>query len=145
MRALAALVGVFLLSGLVGAFQDSVKTEKMSLLGTWTLKDVQLESEEDTKRIAKKAKGTKLIFSATKVTMKSEGKEQSGSYRIDTTKTPKEMDWSVKTPDGKEIVMRGIYEQKGDHLTICFGGVNKKDKGDGGSKRPTTLKPTGAD
>ena len=151
MRAVAALVGLVLLSIPVGAFQESVKTAKMSLQGTWALKDVRVNDEEETKRIAKKMKGTKVTFSGDKVTVKAEGKDQTGSYRVDPSKSPKEMDWIMKTPDNKEVVMRGIYEHKGNRLTTCFGGVTAdrpvkekgKDKGDGGSKRPGSLKPTG--
>jgi hypothetical protein len=63
----------------------------------------------------------------------------------------------MKEPDGKEEVTRGIYEFKGDRLTMCFSSPKKdkgkdkgdgkkdkgKDKGDGESKRPASMKATG--
>jgi uncharacterized protein (TIGR03067 family) len=143
MRAFATVLGLILMAVPVGAFQENVKTAKMKLQGTWLLKDVQLTSQETTRKLAKTMKGIKLTFSGDKVTAKGGLTEGPISYRVDPTKSPKEMDWIVKGADGKPVVMKGVYEITGNRLTTCFGAISKgrKGKADIPAPRPRNLKP----
>jgi uncharacterized protein (TIGR03067 family) len=151
MRAATALVDLVLLSLVARASQESLKTAKKELQGTWVLKEIRVSDEKKTKLLMKRNKGMKVTFSGDKVTIKRDGKDHPGSYRIDPSKSPKEIDLIMKEPDGKEEVTRGIYEHKGNRLTMCLGTIEadspKKEKGkfkgDGESKRPASMKATG--
>jgi uncharacterized protein (TIGR03067 family) len=153
MKVATALVVLVLLSLVARASTEGAKTATKDLQGTWVLKDVRVSNEAETKRVAKRMKGTKVTFSRDKVTLQADGKDQTGSYRIDPSKSPKEMDLIIKGPDGKVEVTRGIYELQGNRLTMCFGGIKKgdvkkdkgKDKGYGESKRPASMRATGSD
>ena len=75
-----------------------------------------------------------LTFSADKVSSawrKSEsGSPFEGSYKLDASKQPKEIDMAM-TGKGKAETSLGIYTLDGDNLKICFG-----------QTRPTELKTT---
>jgi uncharacterized protein (TIGR03067 family) len=90
-------------------------------------------------------KDVKFVFTAKTLTIKGrkEDPEQVNDYKIDSTKSPKEIDVepSTKTSETsgggkiehKSEGMKGIYSLDGDTLKICF------DKEDKDSKRPTEI------
>jgi len=100
-----------------GATKVVLETEQEKLQGTWFL--VKLESRRLDKAI--EGDGTeRFVFAGTTVTiLKGEEKEESGSFRLDPTKRPPEIDFTYE--DGKEKETRlGIYELRQNALKICI-------------------------
>lgn len=77
-----------------------------------------------------------LTFTADRVSSewrKDSGSPFAGTYQLDATKQPKEIDLTM-TARGKTDVSRGIYTLEGDELKICFG-----------ETRPTEMKTAKGD
>jgi len=67
-----------------------------------------------------------VVIKGGKMTFLYKDKERgTASVKLDSGKTPKQID--VKYEDGaaKGAVLKGIYKLEGDKLTICFGGLGK--------------------
>ncbi len=69
-----------------------------------------------------------LIIEGDKFTMKTGSLDVKATFTVDPTKKPKQID--VYFGEGKDNVMRGIYEVKGDTRKSCFAepGKNRPDK-----------------
>jgi uncharacterized protein (TIGR03067 family) len=115
---------------------DLVKQELKKFQGTWTLVAIEQDGkkapEEKLKEAALKItmKGTSFVFKAGDKTA------AEGSFTIDPSKKPKQLDAEGTNPGGKKEKTLGIYRFEGDTLQICF--VPE------GKERPTEFK-TAAD
>jgi hypothetical protein len=76
MRAATALVGLVLLSLVARASQESSKTAKKELQGTWVLKEIRVSDEKITKLLMKRNKGMKVTFSTGKTSQGLTGSTQ---------------------------------------------------------------------
>lgn len=94
--------------------EEAIKAEKKSLEGAWVLESVEIGGKADEK--LKKAE-VRMVFSGDKITMSKDGKDHEGSYTIDPSKKPKQIDLTIKGPDGREGTL-GVYELDGDTLRI---------------------------
>jgi uncharacterized protein (TIGR03067 family) len=111
-----------LASGLLLAADDkpeeAIKKDREKIAGAWTvvlteMNGTKVEDEELKKIVVTfKADGT--------VEVRREGEKVADAVtKIDPTKKPKEIDITIKTPDGNERNVKGIYEIEGDDLKIC--------------------------
>ena len=66
----------------------------------------------------RKDKEAKLTFKGDKVTFKAGDETEQGTYSVDPTKKPKELNLHAEK-DGKKVTLRLIYEFDGDALKIC--------------------------
>jgi uncharacterized protein (TIGR03067 family) len=112
---------------------DKLKKEMKKLEGTWTV-----VTQERGGSPVKNSKGT-FTFAKSKYTIRwdKDKHEKGGKFKVDPTKSPKEMDIVADTPGG-EVKLKGIYQIKGDSLKMC---IDQK-----GGERPTkftTLAGTG--
>jgi uncharacterized protein (TIGR03067 family) len=74
-----------------------------------------------------------LIFKSGKYTLKVGGEVvDEGTYTVDSSKNPKEIDTTASGGENKGMVDRGLYELKGDKLKTVFDEVPKQ-------KRPTAF------
>jgi len=97
------------------AVQDT-KADKEKLQGTWALVSAQTGGREAEDEEAKQMKMLKFVFKGDKLTAKTESE-----YSIDPGKKPKEIDLKVNDgPQNERGTWKGIYELKGDQLTLCL-------------------------
>jgi uncharacterized protein (TIGR03067 family) len=87
-----------------------------SLAGGWTLVGVETKAGKQTEaKLAKEPEKRKIRATSDKMTT---GKDETVTYKLDTTKTPHEIDMT-ETKDGKAETSYGIYKLEGDILTVC--------------------------
>lgn len=124
-----ALVVVF---GGVGAFachrlatepdrKEKSKSDNDTIQANWEV--VSLTSgKEGSRREAEALKNATWVFEKEKllVKIKTEDKTLDISYRLEPEKNPKTIDLKVKAEAARERSIEGIYELKGDDLTICI-------------------------
>jgi uncharacterized protein (TIGR03067 family) len=114
MRKLALLI---LTAGLLIAADtkddDSAKKEVKQLAGTYTMVSGESKNEKLSEERIKEAA---LTMEADKYTAKFGNDTVTGTFKLNPTKTPKEID--ATGPDGN--TMLGIYKFEKGQLTVCF-------------------------
>jgi RNA polymerase sigma factor (sigma-70 family) len=108
--------------------EDAAKDDLKTLQGTWRL----VAGEQGGKKLPPENLGrnTHWVFSGTTGTYTSGLRVMSGTILLDPTRDPKWIDVVI----GKDFVLRGLYELKGDRLRIFLA--------PNGTDRPTELKTT---
>jgi uncharacterized protein (TIGR03067 family) len=140
----SALVTLFCVLGLVvsggtGTRADDkadLEKEFKKFHGVWTFESSEAGGK---KTPADQLKGLTVTFAGDKYTVKN-GDEviQTGTQKLDPSKSPKTIDVTVTEGLRKGAVMLGIYEIDGDTLKVCFD--------EEGKKRPTEFKsPAGSE
>jgi RNA polymerase sigma-70 factor (ECF subfamily) len=128
LRAFAAALGVLAVLGAAGLFAYGVlaagertaqkgKSDQERLQGTWAL-----VSEERGGKLVEPPEGVKgatLTFQGDRVSFKQKGGGHEASFKVDPTRTPKEIDLTV-AQDGKPAVHKGLYALEGDTLKLCL-------------------------
>jgi uncharacterized protein (TIGR03067 family) len=123
------LITAILLAGDATAGDSSAKDLKQ-LEGTWEVVSTVLSGKEVTEAIASFViKGEKVTHLPLKG--KKDEPREGDTFKIDSSKMPKQIDWTVNQKGVEKKVLQGIFEIKGDDLTICF---DTQGKG-----RPTTF------
>jgi uncharacterized protein (TIGR03067 family) len=113
-----------------GDNKADLEKELKKLQGTWTLESVEVGGKEQP---AADFKGMTVIFEGDKFTVKAgDDVIQVGTDKLDPSKSPKTVDFTVTEGLSKGAVMLGIYEISGDTLKVCFDPEGKK--------RPTEFK-----
>jgi len=88
------------------------KKEQEKFEGTWSLVKITGGKSQ------KKDKEAKLTFKGNKVTFKAGAETEEGTYSVDPTKKPKELNLHIER-GGKKATLKHIYELDGDTLKIC--------------------------
>jgi uncharacterized protein (TIGR03067 family) len=92
------------------------KSDKDKLQGTWEFVSGQIGGKEPDGDEADRIKKHTFVFKGDKLTAKEES-----TYTIDPGKTPKQIDLNVDVgPEAERGTWKGIYELKGDELTMCM-------------------------
>jgi len=111
---------------------DAVSATKDDLQGKWKL----IEVEKAGKSHKVKPKSTEffqLEFKGDEVsTVFNESPSQKGTYKTDTSKKPRTIDFTPTTSEDKGKTLLGIYEVKGGKLKLCIAEPEVK-------KRPTKI------
>jgi uncharacterized protein (TIGR03067 family) len=96
------------------AGQDKAGTsDKDKFQGAWSVSS----STKDGKEMpADKIKGVKIVFEGDKVLVKSADKDEEASYKLDSSKKPKQFDLTLPGE-----MLPGIYDLDGDTLKIALG------------------------
>jgi uncharacterized protein (TIGR03067 family) len=122
------LLGVLVIGLLVGA--DDAKKDLKKFDGSWTgvsiVRDGNAASEDDAKNVVVSFKDGKYEV---KQGDQNVGK---GTIKVDTSKTPHQVDIMVEEGENAGQTELGICEVKDDNLKICFA--------DPGKPRPTEFK-----
>jgi uncharacterized protein (TIGR03067 family) len=124
-RRLLGVVAVSCLAALAAPAAEEKKADKDAIQGAWDLTSVEISG---TKVEVPPGKGISLTFSGDKVTKKEAGKkEEEGTFRLNDTTKPKEIDLTVpkKGDPTAKMTLKGVYELDGDTLRI---GMPKGDE-----------------
>jgi uncharacterized protein (TIGR03067 family) len=110
----AAISMAAVLVPMLAAFGDDSKTDEKALQGTWEITDAELAGKK-----LPKGKPITLTMEDGKYLVKAESDDK-GTYTLDATKKPKEID--IKGTDGpnKGKTFLAIYELDGDSLKVCY-------------------------
>src|SRR5262245_33272947 len=109
-RLLAVLIPGLLLAA--DKADDHTDKERQGLQGAWMLVSAEADSHP-----LKDVQGKTLTFAGDKVTTTQPGKAPEESFFK--LGTGKHIDLICKDPDGKDLVLRGIYQLKEGKLTLC--------------------------
>ncbi len=118
-RWLLVLAPCFLLAAARGAAVDDSK-RKDELQGRWKLVEVQKQGEahkvkpDTTEFFQMEFKGNKVT-----ATFKEPTPNQEGTYELPAGQKPRAIDFTPTTGDEKGKTVKGIYEIKGNKLTLC--------------------------
>jgi RNA polymerase sigma factor (sigma-70 family) len=106
---------------------DATKIDKEKLQGVWQIESMEGDGQKISQNdlAAAPAEQTRIRIDGDKWISKATGKEETTTFRLDGTKTPKTID--IKALDGK-FHQLGIYQLDGDVLTICYCGVEKQER-----------------
>ena len=121
------LVAVVLATSL--AQGGDAKKDQEKLQGTWVVKSML----EGGKEVPPPVKDTKLTFAGDKWTQTGGPVKEEGTYRLDSTKKPKQIDVVVKRSGKDDLVLRGIYALESDSLKIGLSAQGPK------GPRPTSF------
>jgi uncharacterized protein (TIGR03067 family) len=108
------IVAVGLLVAADDAPDDAVKKEQKKFEGTWSPVAQEAKGERQEKD---KLKKQAWVFDGDKVTIKGEKRSREHSFKLDPSKTPKNIDITDKRGDETG---HGIYKLEGDTLTIAL-------------------------
>jgi RNA polymerase sigma factor (sigma-70 family) len=129
--ALIVVLSLIALSGALGtAYHVAVRAgegearnargDKDKLQGTWEFVSGQMGGKEAEGAEAEQIKKQKFIFKGDKLLARSEAR-----YTLDPGKKPKEFDLQVdEGPEQERGTWKGIYDLKGDELTLCVAPPN---------------------
>lgn len=96
--------------------KDVTKSDKEKLEGSWQIESAKTGGQDAADDELKQMQENKFVFKGDTVKVKAEAK-----YMIDPAKTPKELTLEVtEGPQQEQGTWKGIYELKGDELTICI-------------------------
>lgn len=111
-KVVVLLAAVFTSAG-AGAGGDA-KTELKKFAGTWSFVSIQKDGKDE---LPEEVRNTlRLTFAGDKLTFADAKETRNGTFKIDPTKKPKQIDLMV---DDKTV--KGIYRFKGDTLELCAG------------------------
>jgi uncharacterized protein (TIGR03067 family) len=113
-----AFLAVVVVLPTVAARQDAPEDEK--LYGTWRVTSLETMGKVEE---AKEGRDASIVFSkGGKAVMKETGKpDEIGSWKVSTSKNPKEIDIIGPKQEGKkQEFMKGVYDVQGDTLKIAI-------------------------
>jgi uncharacterized protein (TIGR03067 family) len=116
----ALFVAVGFLMGAEDNKTDSGQRELNMLQGAWTVMSFEANGEKAPEEIAKKMK---LMVKDNNWALQRGGKTNKGTIKLDPSKNPAAFEAVL---EGSGDVVLGIYEIKGDTLTMCWAGSNKE-------------------
>jgi uncharacterized protein (TIGR03067 family) len=117
------------------------EADEKKLLGTWV--GTSIESGGETTPIRPDdadeaffsfSKGGKVTMKRPRFAGQSESQEE-GTFKINATKTPKEIDLIVPEEGGKQKIVAAIYQLDGDTLKMAYSTL----RGMEGDRRPTSF------
>jgi uncharacterized protein (TIGR03067 family) len=119
---------LFFATGAVMAADDRSKSDQEKLRGTWVTVSLKTNGKTIVKDKARPAPGpeTKLVYDGDNWKIQTGDKVlASGKFKVDATKSPKEIDIFDETGVKNEKTKLGIYELNGDTYTYCLAPANK--------------------
>jgi uncharacterized protein (TIGR03067 family) len=107
------------------------------LAGDWVVESAEIAGKPLTEHL----KGMKYSVGDGKYTAKLGERTETGSYKLDLKKSPKEMDTTPADGPHKGVTMLAIYEVSGDTLKVCYdqGGKERPTKFETSPDKPKTI------
>ena len=118
MRSKVWFLGLTLLLGAAEASKDDAKNDVGPIQGGWRMVLAFINGEE---LPADQAKSGELIIEDDQYRAKLGANATTSTIKIDSSKTPKEIDLTFTDGDQKGKTVKGIFKMVGDDLTICRG------------------------
>ncbi len=112
-----AAVGTWLTSGAIFA-DDPVQAEVKQFQGSWSA--VAVQHADGSPAMTEEVLATRLLVEGNKFTLSNKQMNISGTFTVDPTRSPKAIDAVLKTADGPDITVLGIYTIQGDIRQSCF-------------------------
>jgi uncharacterized protein (TIGR03067 family) len=110
-----ALVLIAVAFGIPAEAGHTPDSDEKDVVGSWVIQSVQDNGKEDTP-----FKGARLMFEGGRIEMQfADGDKAKGTYTLDSSKTPKAMDFGIVVADTL-ITRNAIYALENDTLTICL-------------------------
>jgi RNA polymerase sigma factor (sigma-70 family) len=110
------VVGWYAVSAQAGDQKAAAKSDQDKLQGAWQVISAQMAGKEVEGDEADEIRAFKLVVKGDH--MKS---RHGGKFTLDPSKKPKELDWDMQEgPEVERGMWRGIYELKGDELTLVI-------------------------
>jgi uncharacterized protein (TIGR03067 family) len=104
---------------------NDVKKELGKLQGTW----VATKGSGDGNELPAESLGAiKMVIAGDKYTFTLDDYTEKGTLQVDPSKTIRTVDAQIAEGQGAGDVQHGIYELKGETLTMCFAKVGKDEK-----------------
>jgi uncharacterized protein (TIGR03067 family) len=104
--------------------QDSAQKDVMMFQGNWSLTSAQNDGkaipEEEAKKLKLSIQGNKFVLRKEAVII------SEGTFTLDPTKTPKQIDETITAGPSKGKVFLAIYEIDKDHHKVCFAAAGKE-------------------
>jgi uncharacterized protein (TIGR03067 family) len=101
----------------VRGFGGGPGDDRAKLQGAWKVTELD---ENGKPKPSAAGKNLLMVFEGDVFRMKGAGEEYDGTFKLDTTKTPRRIDTVVTGVKGKGKRTQGIYELKGDTLKIVW-------------------------
>lgn len=109
-------VGWYALSADAGEQKAAAKSDQDRLQGTWQVISAQVGGKEAEGEEGDMVRKGKLVVKGDHMQIRNGGK-----FTLDPSKKPKELDWDMQEgPQVERGLWRGIYELKGDELTLVI-------------------------
>jgi uncharacterized protein (TIGR03067 family) len=108
------------------AEEDAAQKEYARFEGAWKFVSIEIEGKNMPEKFFK---GSRLILKGPQFTYQEGGTTYKGTYKVDVSKKPNQIDMTFTEGPEKDKTMVGIYELDGDTYRVC---VNPTGKG-----RPT--------
>ena len=99
--------------------EDKGAKELKRFQGQWLIVSIEIDGEEVS------VEGWTATFKGNKVTYKTGKDSVEGTFSLDPTKKPKQIEVILQLPDHKEQKHLGIYQLTGDMLTLFEGGKSR--------------------
>jgi uncharacterized protein (TIGR03067 family) len=97
---------------------EAVKKELKRFQGSW--KAVSIRNTDGKQAPDDQVQKTRLIVEGNKFTLTSKDATITGTFTINPSATPKRIDVTLTSKEGKETKLLGIYQIKGDTRKSCF-------------------------
>jgi len=115
-----------LVAGLfLAADDEAVKKEYKNFTGTWKFVSLEVEGMKVGEEAVKESR---LIIKGNEFTMKSPEGNYKGTYKVDVSKKPKQIDVAFTDGPEKGKTSLGIYELDGDTYKVCISLAENKDR-----------------
>lgn len=115
---------------------EALKNEHAALNGTWFVETATIGRQKGP------IQGMKLTFKPDgKLQIEFQGKKNQGSYKLNISRTPREIDLTSETSRGKLETAPGIYEFKDGKLLVLTGTASTRVTNDGKKMKEETVPP----
>jgi uncharacterized protein (TIGR03067 family) len=118
MRSKGWFLGLLLMLGAAAPVKDDANNDADRLQGSWTMVLVFINGEELS---AGQARTGQLVIEDNQYRARLGANSSTSTFKIDASKTPKEIDLTYTDGDQKGKTVKGIYKLASDGLTICRG------------------------
>jgi uncharacterized protein (TIGR03067 family) len=132
------LVALFAFAGPAARAADPAADELKKLQGEWQVVEIEAKGKKVDKD-ASEVKDMRFVIKDDALTVGAGGAERKKAFKLDPTKTPKEIDITSLDGQEKDVTAACIYKFEKDKLTICIPYFTNDP-----SKRPKEFK-AGAD
>jgi uncharacterized protein (TIGR03067 family) len=128
-----SLTNAVLLVASIGflAVDDTKKDDADAIKGKWVAVSIKQGGNAAPDEVVK---SFKMSFDGKTYTNSAGDQSEEGGYSLDSTKSPKTIDFDIKTGDDKGKKQLGLYKLDGDKLTIVASQAGSPD-------RPKSLEP----